>query len=336
MAKLFGGVPLLLEQDVIDNNFNKARATLEQTYAQIESDFLEAANLLPEQHSGSNVGRAHSGSAWGYLSKLYLYQERFEDAIDAGNRIINGPYPLADSFEDNFKIATQYNPEILFTIASSEGWQTQTNTIYTTPRPWGGWDFQAPLPNLVEEEFEENDPRQDYSIMMPGDVFDLGGDRGMTEYTADLSPTTGYHFQKWAAWRDAGGLDLNMNLPMLRSADVYLLVAEAKIRSDGNGDAEINAVRARASQDLPPVSNATMEDLIHERRVELAGESQRHFDLMRWDRAGIVDIVAIYGEDRGPYDPTRTFVRPKHYFYAIPQNQIDVSDGVLEQNPGYE
>lgn len=332
LAKLFGGVPLILEQDVIDDNFNKARSSLDETYAQIESDFLQAAELLPLQFSGSDVGRAHSGASWGYLTALYVYQERFQDAINAGSQVVNGPYPLSDSFEDNFKVETQYNPEILFTIGSSDGWQRQTNTIYTTPRPWGGWDFQAPLPDLINE-FEEGDPRLDYSIMMPGDIFDLGGDRGPTEYTADLSPTTGYHFQKWAAWRAEGGLDVNMNLPMLRTSEVYLYIAEAKIRLGDNGDEELNIVRERAG--MSPVTNATMEHIIHERRVELAGEGSRHFDLMRWDKAGIVDIVEIYGEDRGPYDPSRLFIRPKHYLYAIPQNQIDVSGGVLEQNPGH-
>ncbi|MEX0660586.1 MAG: RagB/SusD family nutrient uptake outer membrane protein [Balneolaceae bacterium] len=329
LANLFGGVPLILEENVLNNEFNVPRATLEATYSQIESDLTEAVDLLPEEHTGSNIGRAHSGAAWGYLTALYMIQERFDDAIDAGSEVINGPYPLAENFDDNFKVETQYNPEILFTIGSSEGWQTQSQTTYTTPRPWGGWDFQAPLPDLIEE-FEEGDPRLDDSILMPGDIIDLGGDRGPTEYTSDLSPTTGYHFQKWASWRSEGGLDYNMNLPMLRASEIYLYVAEAKIRSNENGDTELNLVRDRVG--LDPINNATIDDIIHERRVELAGEQRRHYDLMRWDRANIVDIVAIYGEDRGAYDPPRTFVRPKHYFYAIPQNQIDISDGVLEQN----
>ena len=332
LAKLFAGVPLILEEDVLNGEYNKSRQSLENTYAQIEADFQEAANLLPSTHEGTNIGRPNSGTAWGYLSMVYMYQEKFQEAIEAGNRVIDGPYPLAASFNDNFTIETQYNPEILFTVGSSEGWRTQSHTIYTTPRPWGGWDFQAPLPDLVEE-FEEGDPRQDYSIMMPGDIFDLGGDRGPTEFTSDLSPTTGYHFEKYAAWRDAGGLDMNMNIPLLRSAEVYLYVAEAKIRTGGNGDIELNAVRSRAG--MSPITNATMVDIIHERRVELAGEGRRHFDLMRWDKAGIVDIEQIYGEDRGVYDPPRVFVRPKHYYYAIPQNQIDISGGTLEQNPGH-
>jgi hypothetical protein len=78
-----------------------------------------------------------------------------------------------------------------------------------------------------------------------------------------------------------------------------------------------------------------MTELIHERRVELAGENQRHFDLMRWDKANIVDIVALYARDDGPYDAPRNFQRPKHYYFALPQREIDLSKGVLEQNPAF-
>ncbi|MCG8388953.1 MAG: RagB/SusD family nutrient uptake outer membrane protein, partial [Cytophagales bacterium] len=163
-------------------------------------------------------------------------------------------------------------------------------------------------------------------------MVDLGGDAGMQEYTTDLSQT-GYHFQKFASWRTSGGLDGGQNVPILRSADVYLLVAEAKIRSGQNGDTELNAVRARVG--LDPKTNATMEDIIHERRVELAGENQRYFDLLRWDKANIVDIVALLAEDRGNFNPPITFDRNKHYYFAIPQREIDVSNGILEQNDGF-
>ena len=121
---------------------------------------------------------------------------------------------------------------------------------------------------------------------------------------------------------------------MLRAADVYLLVAEAKIRSGANGDAEINAVRTR--NNLPAVSNATIQQLIHERRVELAGENERHQDLMRWDRAGIIDLKAHYAIDRGQWKPGRNFQTPKNYLFPIPQRQIDLSNGILEQNPDFK
>jgi hypothetical protein len=331
LAVIYGGIPLILEEDVLADEYNKPRATLEETYAQIESDFERASELLPLSHSSDNLGRPTKGSAWGFLTKLYVYQERWQDAIAVGQLVTTGPYPLAPSFDDNFRIETENNPETLFSVQSEDGWASTEHIIYTTPRPWGGWDFHEPTQNLVDE-FEEDDPRLDYTVFKVGDTVDLGGDRGPTVYTEDLSQT-GYHFRKYASWRSTGGLNSGQNVPILRAADVFLLVAEAKIRSGGNGDTEINQVRLR--NELPPVSGATIEDLIHERRVELAGENQRHQDLMRWDKAGIVDIQALYAEDRGPFDPPRQFDRPKHYYFAIPQRQIDLSNGVLEQNPGY-
>jgi hypothetical protein len=128
-------------------------------------------------------------------------------------------------------------------------------------------------------------------------------------------------------------LNADQNAPILRSADVYLLVAEAKIRSGQNGDAELNAVRERNG--LDPITNATMENIIHERRVELAGENERHQDLLRWDKAGIIDIVAFYAINRGSLKPGRTFQRPKHYYFPIPQREIDLSNNVLVQNENY-
>ena len=191
--------------------------------------------------------------------------------------------------------------------------------------------YLALLQDLVDE-FEPNDPRLGYTVFQVGDMVDLGGEEGVQEYTSDLSQT-GYHFRKFASWRATGGLNAGQNAPILRASDVYLMVAEAKIRSGQNGDADINAVRVRNG--LDPVINADMEDVMHERRVELAGENERHQDLLRWDKAGIVDIVALYAEDRGSLKPARTFVRPKHYYFPIPQREIDLSNGVLIQNKNY-
>ncbi|MEQ9442008.1 MAG: RagB/SusD family nutrient uptake outer membrane protein [Cyclobacteriaceae bacterium] len=331
LAVIYGGVPLILEEDVLEGNYNKPRATLEETQSLIESDWLRAAELLPLTHDEANVGRPTKGTAWGFLTKLYVYQEDFPSAIEYGTNVTEGPYGLAPSFENNFTIETENNPEMLFAVQGLDGWAGSPQNIYTTPRPWGGWDFHEPVDNLVEE-FEEGDPRLDYSLFMPGEMVDLGGEDGLTEYTTDLSQT-GYHFQKYASWRASGGLNDGQNVPILRSADVYLLVAEAKIRSGQSGDTELNAVRQRSG--LSPITNATMEHIIHERRVELAGENQRHQDLIRWDKAGLVDIVAIYAEDRGQFDPPRNFQRPKHYLFAIPQREIDLSNGVLEQNSDY-
>ncbi|MEO7992516.1 MAG: RagB/SusD family nutrient uptake outer membrane protein, partial [Chryseolinea sp.] len=329
-----GEVPIFVEADVLAGNLNKTKATLAEVEAQIESDFLKAAELLPESYQAdpNNLGRVTQGTAYGFLTKFYVYTEQFQKAIDAGEHITqNATYALAPSFEDNFTIDTENNSEILFSMQYTSNWTTDnTPQIYTTPRPWGGWDFREPIQDLVDE-FEPTDPRLGYTVLQVGDMVDLGGDAGVQEYTADLS-TSGFHFRKFASWKD-GGLNSDQNAPILRSADVYLLVAEAKIRSSQNGDAELDAVRTRNS--LSPITNATMDDIMHERRVELAGENERQQDLLRWDKADLVNIVDFYNQDRGALKPARTFQRPKHYYFPIPQREIDISNGVLIQNENY-
>jgi hypothetical protein len=332
LAVIYGGVPLILEQNVIDAEFNVAKSSLTEVQSQIESDLITAIGLLPDTHKTEDLGRPNKGSANGLLAKLYLYQDNLSGTITAGQKVINGPYPLASNYRDNYEPATENNPEVLFAVQGEENWQPLYHYYFTPPRPWGGWDFHNPTQDMVEE-YEEGDIRLESSIWKPGDLVDRGA-KGVTEFTQDLS-ATGYSLNKFADFKDDGNTNGDINVNVLRAADVYLLVAEAKIRKDGagSGDAEINEVRARAG--LPPVSNAGMPELIHERRVELFGENQRHQDLMRWDRAGIVDIVQIYGEDRGQFDPPRVFVRPKHYYFPIPQSEIDISNGVLIQNEGY-
>jgi starch-binding outer membrane protein, SusD/RagB family len=329
-----GEVPIFVEEDVLAGSFNKPKSSLAEVEAQIESDFIKAAELLPASYQGDaeNLGRVSQGTAYGFLTKFYVYTEQFAKAIEAGVHITENPdYTLAPNFEDNFKIESENNPEILFSMQYTANWTTDnTPQIYTVPRPWGGWDFREPIQDLIDE-FEPNDPRLGYTVFQVGDMVDLGGDAGVQEYTADLS-TSGFHFRKFASWKD-GGLNADQNAPILRSADVYLLVAEAKIRSSQSGDSELNAVRERNG--LDPISSATMADIIHERRVELAGENERHQDLMRWDKAGIIDIVQFYAVDRGPHKPGRTFHRPKHYYFPIPQREIDISNGVLIQNNNY-
>ncbi|MBT1698709.1 RagB/SusD family nutrient uptake outer membrane protein [Fulvivirgaceae bacterium PWU4] len=332
LAVIWGDVPVLVEADAIANNFNKAKSSQAEVQAQAEADFLQAAALLPEKHDDTNLGRVTKGSAYGFLTKLYVYQGKWSNAIEAGRKITeNLNYRLAPSFEQNFQLATENNPEILYSLQYEGGWTTDDSpAFYHTPGGLGGWGFHEPIQDLVDE-FEPGDPRLGYSIFQPGDEVEMGPNTHT--FAVEDTRLTGYAFKKYTNFTDAGDMSQSLNAPWLRSADVYLLVAEAKIRSGQNGDAELNAVRARAG--LNPKSNATMTDIMHERRVELAGENDRHQDLMRWDKAGLIDITAHYAKDRGPYKPARTFVKPRHYFYPLPQREIDLSNGVLIQNPNY-
>jgi hypothetical protein len=305
------------------------------------------------------------------LSKLYLFENNLQKAITYGDSVINdGNYGLAPNYTDNFTVGTQQtnSPEMLFAVWNENsqiaGSAQSSISIYFTPGDWQGWGFHHPTQNFASE-FEPNDTiRKKATLISVGDSIPYqtnlvqieGTDAsqmfaGMTgQYTGRFLPsmsTTGYCLKKYTAYLPSGdgSLDFDLKQPLLRSAEVYLIVAEAKIRLNGpgSGDNEINAVRARAG--LAPVSGAGMPQLIHEKRVELAGENVRWQDLLRWDKAGIVNIDTIVNKPKAasplaPYYgavdvPARTFTRPKDYFMPIPQEIIDESNGVIKQNPNY-
>ena len=253
---------------------------------------------------------------------------------------------------------------MLFAVWSKQGVGDVPITLYFTPRAWQGWGFHHPTQNFVDE-FETNDPRKNTTVLAVGDSIPnqttlieitdkdayqvFAGREG--EKTGRMLPsnslTTGYNIRKYTAYNEdgSGNLDPDLKQPILRTADIYLVVAEAKIRltGAGAGDAEINAVRQRTG--LPPVAGATIKQLMHERRVELGGENIRFFDLLRWDKAGMIKVDTIFSKPKRasplqPYNgavvvPARSFVRPKNYYMPIPQVIIDQSKGILKQNPNY-
>jgi hypothetical protein len=333
LAVIYGEVPILLEEDAINQDYNKPKSTLAEVQAQAEADFQKAATLLPATYEATEGGRVSQGSAYGFLTKLYVYQENWPKAIEASNKITsNAAYKLVPGFNQNFELLTENNSETLFSLQYETGWTTANSpTYYHTPQTFGGWGFHEPIEDLVNE-FESGDPRRAYSIFSPGDTVTQGS-KGKVKFTAEMTRVTGYSFKKYTQFTASGDMDQSLNASFLRSADVYLLAAEAKIRSGQNGDLELNAVRERAG--LKAITNATMKDIIHERRVELAGENERHQDLMRWDKAGLVDITAHYKIARGPYKPSRNFVKPRHYYFPLPQREVDLSNGVLIQNSNY-
>jgi hypothetical protein len=298
-----------------------------------------------------------------------MLEDDFTKAIQYGSMVVNNPnYALAPNYSDNFTLGRQENnSEILFAV-----WNKDQNipnvpaspiAIYFTPRPWQGWGFHHPTQNF-EDAFATNDPRKQVTLASVGDsipnqtnlVTISGGDAYQMfagkqgQSTGRLLPsmtTTGYFLRKYTAYLPdgSGGIDFDLKQPLLRSADIYLLVAEAKIRLNGNGsgDAEINAVRERAG--LAHLLNAGMPELIHERRVELGGENERWQDLLRWDKDKVINLDTIVGRPKKasplpPYNgtvvvPSRTFTRPKDYYMPIPQVIIDESKGIIKQNSNY-
>ncbi len=333
----YGEIPLIVEQDVLETNYNKPKSTIDEVLTQIESDLKAAADNLPDT---PEAGRISKGTAWAYLAQLYMHWASYEGqtskltlAIQYGEMVTkNDRYRLSAEYGSNFRQSTEATSEMLLYISSST-WRVCNNLTYFSVREWGGWGFFHPLPGLFEAFGD--DPRRIYTMWAAGDMVQKGPD--LLPY-ADVASETGYHFNKYTKFNDAGAPTRNLLMPLMRTADVYLLVAEAKIRQSGSGagDAEINAVRARVG--LPALTNAGKDELIRERRLELAGENRRHFDLVRWDKIGWVDLPALYSDPKSSFvaDAGRkNFIRPKHYFFPLPQSEIDKSNGILIQNSNY-
>lgn len=334
----YGEVPVIVEEDVHNTNYNKPKASVEEVLSQIEHDLLLAAEHLEPTES---VGRVTKGTAYAYLTQLYMHWASYEgkegklaNAIEEGSKVINNNlYRLTDNFQSNFRQANTPTPELLLSVTSSSTWRVTDVISYFTPRNLGGWNFWHPLPGLYQAFGD--DPRRKMTLWADGDQIQVGAN--LVDYDPKSSET-GYHFNKYSVFTSSGALSYDLVIPLMRSADIYLLVAEAKIRRSGAGagDAEINAVRARAG--LPPVQNAGKDELMKERRLELAGENRRHFDLVRWDKINWVDLQALYADPVAshPSDVGRKhFIRPKHYFFPLPQEEIDKSNGVLVQNSNY-
>lgn len=370
LSNIYGEVPLITESNVVSGSYNIPKSSVDTVRTLIESDLLKAASMLPETYGPADRGRVSAGAAWGMLTKLYMTEERLQDAITWGSKVVADPnYALAANYADNFTSGKQENnTEILFAVWNGNGEANLPNSpisIYFSPRPWQGWGFHHPTENFAEE-FEPGDVvRKTATLISVGDSvpnqtnlatvsasdatspFFTGMEGQNTGRLLPSMSTTGYYIHKYTAYLGNmdGGLDFNLKQPLLRSSDIYLLVAEAKIRTSGagSGDAEINAVRQRAG--LMPVNGADMPQLIHERRVELGGENIRWQDLLRWDKDGMINLDTIVSKPKSasplpPYNgsvviPPRTFARPKNYYIPIPQEVIDESKGVIVQNPNY-
>lgn len=333
---IHGRVPIITEENVQELSFNipKCETSLELTDF-ILDDLETAEGLLPIRNENGEVNK---GAVWALKVKTYMHRaEAYDDldnlneAITAGENVIAN-YALADNYLSLFREGNETLEENLFLMMNDMSWINQRlMSKHRGPRPWGMYGFQEPLDDLVNE-FEAGDLRKDVTIVSNGDTIDMGGE--LVVHSAELS-NTGHSYFKYMDWLDPATFNHGLNIPFLRAAETYLLVAEAKIRLNGPGagDAEINALRERAGLQL--VSNADIFDLAHESRVELAGENCRYQNLLRWDKAGIYDLTEFLSRPEKLYytdEGYKNWERPRNYYQPLFQGDIDNSNGVLEQN----
>lgn len=350
LVRYFGPVVLVTEPLAnASDAFATSRASEDEVYTRIINDLTDASANLPlkSAYTGSDVGRASKGAALGLLGKVYLTRKEYAKAESTLRQILPLGYSLVANYADVFATTNKNNGESLFEVQylGSDKVSEWSNFIYIfaprnsagavtgfpTSRPQG-WNI--PTKNIIAE-FEGGDKRKDVSLRT-----------GYTNSAGTFVPIP-YVNKYNHAHTVVGRTDDNW--PVLRYSDVLLMLAEAINEQAGPGNAYqyINQVRTRAG--LPALSNLNQDAfrsaIRHERRVELAFENDRWFDLKRaYTNAQMADILNAHGAaekasptvDRGgvPFVGNDYKFDGYEALYPIPDRQRFL-DKNLTQNPGY-
>jgi len=350
LVRYFGPVVLITQPLAnASDGFATVRSPETEVYAQIIKDLTDAAANLPakSEYTGGDIGRASKGSALGLLGKVYLTQKDYPKAESALKQVLTLGYSLVNNYADVFATTNKNNSESVFEVQylgsdkisewssflyafaprGSEG----AVTGFPTSRPQG-WNI--PTKNIIAE-FETGDERKTVALK--------------EGYTTDKGVFVAVPFvNKYNHPHSVVG-HTDDNWPVLRYSDVLLMLAEAVNEQTGPANAYqyINPVRVRAGLDgLSGLTQATFRTAIrHERRVELAFENDRWFDLKRaYTNAEMATILNAHGQaekasptvDRGGVPFTVTDYKFDGYeaLYPIPDRQRFL-DKNLTQNPGY-
>jgi len=322
LVRSFGDVPLQ-HIDLID------RAPASEVYAYIEQDLTEAIAALPNKNEYSNldVGRASKGSAQGLLAKVYLYQEKWQQAADMANNLItSGQYDLEPDYATVWRTSSENGPESVFEIQArgeipQHGVQQYSQTQGARgPSGWG-WGFNSPSQNLEDAFNAEGDViRRDATIIFAGETLFDG-----REVSASVENPR--YNEKAYSSANAGQSDGDKNVRILRFSEILLIRAEALNELGQSAAALVPLNRVRARVNLPAVTTTdqtALRPLIwKERRLELAMEHDRFYDLVRTGQAKTA--LAADG---------KTFIEGKHELFPIPNDQL-VQTPEMTQNPGW-
>jgi hypothetical protein len=348
LVRLFKNVPLLLDPLTATNMYDAEQATPEEVYAQIEKDLTEAIPALPTSvPADTESGRLTKGAAQAMLGKVYLYEGKKAEAAAILAQVNGTPGAtnqygnrLLTNFSDLWVVSNKFNPESLIevshTSAGNSDWgfwgsgrdEGNTLNVMVGPRSYSkpsgssapdlpsGWSFNVITQGLYDAM--KLDPRFGATVL---DLKALKAS-GEADYIGGYQDT-GYFLNKFVPRKEdvrtgGGAAELNykQNSYIIRLADTYLMEAEA-LGSGARAQALLDAVRARVGLPSTPV---TLEAIKSERRMELAGEGHRFFDLVRWGDAA--SKLADRGFDAGVDE-----------IFPIPTRELQGTK--LKQNPGY-
>ena len=346
LVRLFGGVPLQTEPADSDSDLLLPRASVEEVYELIVEDLDQAITLLPQRsaYTQEHIGRATKEAAMAELARVYLthYQdyEHYQLVVDLCEEIRKMGYQLEANYADLWNPSKQNGVESIFEVqyygkTNYDFWSNENQSswlsTFTGPRNSGmaagcyGWN--QPTAEFVGQ-YETGDVRKEKTIFYTGcPTFD-----GMT-YSSAYS-TTGYNVRKFLLTKTQSPdyNTSNQNWVVTRYADVLLMKAEAlnEMGQTTLAEAPLYEVRCRAGltnrSTIEGLSQMQMrEKIIHERRMELAFEGHRWFDIIRYKDNYALNFLHSIG---------KTAATSKHLLLPIPTQEREANPK-LTQNPGW-
>jgi hypothetical protein len=348
LVRLFGNIPLITNQIGIDQYYSIKQSDPKVVYKQIETDLEEAIPNLPiTLEPETEAGRLSQGAAKALLGKVYLYQSKNAEAATILAEVNGAPgstspygYTLLSNYSDLWEADSGFNTEAIIEVSHSElgnsGWgnwgsdSDEGNSVNVMSGPRGyvklsdsapdyvaGWGFNIITQNLYDVML--GDPRFDATI----EDLQAHADAGEVDFEQSYQHT-GYYLKKFMPLNSdvttGGGepvLNYRQNTYVIRLADTYLMEAEALGGTGERAQALLDAVRDRVGLPSIPVS---IQTIMEERRLELAGEGHRWFDLVRTGNAA--SALAFKG-----------FISGKNEILPIPLPELENTS--LVQNPNY-
>lgn len=339
LTQAFGAVPYI-DRVMQKDEKSPARMDVNELRNKYVGDLIKIINDLPTRQdlkASGNSGRPTQNAARAIIAKTYLYQENWSEVKNYTSQIINsGDNDLSTPFAVIFDEENEFGPESVLEINCE---LDHDNKVYMDS-PFGevqgfrgtpdlGWGFNVPDKALVDA-FESNDPRKDATILKDKDEFD--------GYTFAADPQSNGMFNK-KAYSKKSEFEIKSrtqtdhgkwkNIRLIRYSDVLLMYTEACCELGELNEAKdkLEMVRKRARNGKNVLPKITTDDqselrdaIRHERKIELALEFDSFYDAIRWGCAE---------------NEIANFVKGKHELYPIPQIEIDKSEGVVVQNPGY-
>jgi hypothetical protein len=368
LAKFFGNIPLAIDESSGTKRILEKRVqfgdqfeinrvgSIAEVYSLIEEDLKAAIPNLPVNQTENY--EITKGAAQALLGKVYLYHAKFDaskftDAADQfENVIISGKYELLQGaeYQDFFESGHQNSLESVFEVqytgvegaswdclVCSEGsYFVQFNgprSPYSDTTFGTGWGFNLPTQNLVDA-FDAGDLRKDVTI------YDLTGNTSYSESREN----TGYFNRKYISRKadprvGSDPLNHENNYRAIRYADVLLMAAEANLSKSpqdvSKAQGYLDQVRDRAFGNTTNRVTATEETIFAERRLELAGEGHRFFDLVRTGRAKVA--FDTYNTNKPAEFGEISFDEDKNEIFPIPLVELELANAITRwgQNPGY-